>query len=92
MVIENFAVYNRHGWHLWSLRVCSISIQDLLTFRVFIEKTGIILISLPLFVTGSFSPADFDIVSLFGIFSVLITTCWNSHLSLCAKFTVFNLG
>ena len=51
MVIESYAGYSSLGWHLCSLRVCITSSQDLLAFRVCGEKSGVILIDLPLYVT-----------------------------------------
>ena len=51
MVIESFAGYSSLGWHLCSLRVCMMSAQDLLAFIVSDEKSGVILIGLPLYVT-----------------------------------------
>ena len=51
MVIESFAGYSSLGWHLCSLRGCITSFQDLLAFIVSGEKSGIILIGLPLYVT-----------------------------------------
>ena len=51
MVIESFAGYSSLGWHLCSLRVCMTSAQDLLAFTVSGEKSGVILIGLPLYVT-----------------------------------------
>jgi hypothetical protein len=51
MVIESFAGYSSLGWHLCSLRVYLTSAQDLLTFIVSVENSGIILIGLPLYVT-----------------------------------------
>ena len=51
MVIESFAGYSSLGWHLCSLRVCITSVQDLLAFIVSGEKSGVILIDLPLYVT-----------------------------------------
>jgi hypothetical protein len=51
MVIESFAGYCSLGWHLCSLRVCITSVQDLLAFIVSGEKSGVILIGLPLYVT-----------------------------------------
>jgi hypothetical protein len=48
------------------------SVQALLNFSVSIEKTGIIMIGLPLYVTWPFSRAPFNILSLFCAFSVLI--------------------
>ena len=40
MVIESFAGYSSLGLQLWSLCVCSISLQGLLAFMVSIEKSG----------------------------------------------------
>ena len=51
VVIENFAGYSSLGWNLYSLRVCITSIQNLLAFMVSGEKSGMILIGLPLHVT-----------------------------------------
>jgi hypothetical protein len=53
-VIESFAGYSSLGWCLWSHRVCKISVQDLLAFRISVEKFGVILISLPLYITWPF--------------------------------------
>jgi hypothetical protein len=51
MVFESFAGYSSLGWHLCSLRFYITSAQDLLAFTVYGEKSGIILIGLPLYVT-----------------------------------------
>jgi hypothetical protein len=51
MVMESFAGYSSLGWHLCSLRVCMTFAQDLLAFTVSSEKSGVILIGLPLYVT-----------------------------------------
>ena len=51
MVMESFAGYSILGWHLCSLRVCITSLQALLAFIVSGEKSGVILIGLPLYVT-----------------------------------------
>ena len=51
MVIDSFAGNNSLGWHLCSLRVCITSVQDLLAFIVSGEKSGVILIGLPLYAT-----------------------------------------
>ena len=53
MVIENFAEYISLGQQ-FCLRVCMTSTQDLLAFRVAVEKSGVILIGLPLYVTYCF--------------------------------------
>ena len=44
ILIESFAGYSSLGWHPWPLTVGRISIQDLLAFRVSMEKSGVILI------------------------------------------------
>ena len=49
MVIYSFGGYNGLGWHLWSLIVCIT--LDHNTFIVSTEKSGVILIGLPLYVT-----------------------------------------
>jgi len=48
MVIQSFVGYSSLGWPLFSLRVCMISAQDLLALVGSIEKSGVILIGLPL--------------------------------------------
>ena len=48
IVNESLAGYINLGLHPWSLSFCSTSIQDLLAFMVYIEKSGISLICLPL--------------------------------------------
>jgi hypothetical protein len=48
------------------------SAQDLLSFRVSGEKSGIIQIGLPLYATCTFSLTAFNILSLFCAFGVLI--------------------
>jgi hypothetical protein len=51
MVIESFAAYGSLGWHLCSLTVYITSVQDLLAFIVSGEKSGLILMGEPLYVT-----------------------------------------
>ena len=51
LVIENLAGYSSLGCHLCSLSVCITSVQALLAFIVSDEKSGVILIGLPLYVT-----------------------------------------
>ena len=51
MVIETFAGYSNLGFHLCSLSVCITPVQDLLAFIVSGEKSGVILIGLPFYVT-----------------------------------------
>ena len=50
-VIESLDGYSSLGWHLCSLRACITSVQDLLAFIVSGEKSDIIQIGLPLYVT-----------------------------------------
>jgi hypothetical protein len=69
---ESFAGHSNLGWNLCSPRYCKISVQLLLTFRTSVEKSGVILISLLLYVTSSLSITAFNVPSLFYIFSVLI--------------------
>jgi len=72
MLIESFAGYASLGWHLCSLRVCMTSDQSLHAFIVSVEKSGVILIGLPLCGTWPFSLAAFNVLSLFSVFSVLL--------------------
>jgi hypothetical protein len=72
MLIEGFAGYSSLGWHLCSFRACITSAQDLLAFIVSGEKSGVILIGLPLYVTQPFSLTAFNNLSLFCAFGVLI--------------------
>jgi hypothetical protein len=51
MLIESFAGHSSLSCHLCSLRVCMTFVQDLLAFIVSGEKSGVILIGLPLYVT-----------------------------------------
>jgi hypothetical protein len=51
MVIESFVGYSSLGWHLCSLWVCITSVQNLLVLIVSHEKSGVILIGLPFYVT-----------------------------------------
>ena len=55
MVMESLAGYSSLGWNLCSLSVCITSVQALLAFIVSGEKSGVILIGLPLYVTCFFS-------------------------------------
>ena len=50
-LIESFAGYSSLSWHLFSPKVSRTSAQDLLAFIVSGEKSGVILIGLPLYVT-----------------------------------------
>jgi len=50
---------------------CEFGKKDLWAFIVSSEKSGVILIGLPLYVTWHFSLTAFNILSLFGAFAVL---------------------
>ena len=63
MEIESFAGYSSLGWPFCSLRVCMTSVQDLLAFIVSGEKSGVILIGLPSYVTWPFPLTDFNMLS-----------------------------
>jgi hypothetical protein len=82
MVIENFAGYSSLGCYLCSLSVCMTSAQDLLAFIVSGEKSGVILIGLPLYVTWHFPLTAFNILSLFCAFCVLIIK-WQEEFLFC---------
>ena len=51
MVFESLSEYSSLGWHLCSHSVWITSVQDLLAFILSGEKSGVILIGLPLYVT-----------------------------------------
>jgi hypothetical protein len=74
MVIESFAGHISLGWHLCFFTVCMMSSHDLLAFIVSGEKSGVILLGLPLYGTCPFSLAAFNILSLFCAFGVLLIT------------------
>ena len=61
MLIESFVGYISLGWNLCSLRVCMTSDQVLLAFIISVEKSGVILIGLPLHVTWPFPLVAFNI-------------------------------
>jgi hypothetical protein len=46
IVIESFPEYSRLGQHLSIFRGCKVSFQALLAFRVYVEKSDIILVGL----------------------------------------------
>ena len=70
--VESFAGYNSLGWHLCDIRVCMTSDQALQAFSVSVEKYGIILIGLSLYVTCPFSHAALNILSMICALSVLV--------------------
>ena len=51
VVKASLSGYSSLGLHPWSLSVYNTSTQDLLAFMVSIEKSGVIMIGLPLYVT-----------------------------------------
>jgi hypothetical protein len=68
MVIDSFVEYRSLGWHLCFLRGWMTSVQLLLVFTVSVEKSGVIRIGLPLYVTWHFPLTAFSILSLFCAF------------------------
>jgi hypothetical protein len=70
MLIGGLAGYNILDWHLYSLRVWMTSVQDLLAFRVSVEKSNIILVGFLLYVTWPFFLTTFNILFVFCAFSV----------------------
>jgi hypothetical protein len=87
-VIERLAGYSILGWLSCSLSVCITSVQVLLAFTVSGEKTGVILIGLPLYVTWPFSFTAFNILSLFSAFVFLIIMCQEEFLFWSSLFGV----
>jgi hypothetical protein len=85
MVIESLAGYSSLVWHLYSLRVWMASFQDLLAFKACVEKSGVILISLPLCASCFFF--FFFPLQLFIFFlsSVYLVSCY-----LCDEKMVFS--
>ena len=71
-----------------SLNVCIILDHDLLAFIVSNEKSDVILIGLPLYVTWPFSFAALNILSLLCMFSVLIIM-WREDFFLDPVYLVF---
>jgi hypothetical protein len=59
--------YSSLVWHLYSVRVSMIFVQDVLAFSVSVENSGVILIVLPLYATWPFSLTAFNILSLLHI-------------------------
>jgi hypothetical protein len=55
IVIEGFAGYTSLDWHIFSLGVYIIFVQDILDFSFSLKKSGAILIGLPLCITWLFS-------------------------------------
>ncbi|KAL6071098.1 hypothetical protein STEG23_016055, partial [Scotinomys teguina] len=47
IVIESFAGYSSLGLLPWSLSICNMSVQSLLDFNVFIEKSDVIILLFP---------------------------------------------
>jgi hypothetical protein len=56
MLLDSFAEYRILGRYLCSLRACitSASVQAFLEFSVLVQKSGVSLIGLPLYVTRPF--------------------------------------
>jgi hypothetical protein len=85
---DSFAGYINLGFYLFSFRLWNISIHVLLAFRVSLEKSVVILIGLPLYVTCHFFLAACIILSLFCVFSVLTIIYLRVFLLLLCLFDV----
>ena len=75
MGIGSFAGYSSLDWHPWSLNalnVCIMLDHNLLAFIVSNEKSGVILIGLPLCITWPFPFVTLNILTLLCMFSILI--------------------
>ena len=87
MVIETFAGYSNLGWHLWYLWVWMRSSQELWAFIDSCVNAEVMLISLTLYVTWSFSVTALNI-SLITAFDILIIFARNTFCAVpvCLKF------
>jgi hypothetical protein len=74
MVIAHFAEYSSLRQDLWSFRLCKTSSKTLLAFSISDEKSGIILICLPLLVTWLF-PCAFNFCCCCSVYLVLGLLC-----------------
>jgi hypothetical protein len=59
MVIDNFGGYSSLGLHLWFLRGCEMCVLALLCCRVSVERSGVVLLGILLYVPWTFSPYIF---------------------------------
>jgi hypothetical protein len=71
MVIERSSGYSSLGWRLWFLRGYKTSVQALLPFRVSVEKSTVVLVSLPLYVTWPLSLSAFFMFSGYCVFTFM---------------------
>jgi len=83
MLIESFVGYSNLGWQLCSVGVCMKSVQDLLAFIVAGEKSGVILIGLPSYVTWPFPLTAFNI-----LFFILCIWCFHYYVTRGVSFLV----
>lgn len=65
---------------MWPFQVCKTHTQFLLALRISIEKSGIILMGLPIHMMWSLLLAVSNLFSLFSTFSVLIIVCCREFL------------
>ena len=72
---EILAGYSNLGCRLFSFITLHMSCHSLLAWRVYIERSSVTLIGIPLCVIWFFSPAAFNICSLHLIFVNLINMC-----------------
>jgi hypothetical protein len=75
----------------------SISAQNpsphvLLTFKVSVDKSGVILMGLPLHVIWFCSSTDFNILSLYSVLVVLMIICFEEVLFLPSLFGILEIS
>jgi hypothetical protein len=86
-----FSWYSNIGWQLFSLRVLNTSFHALLGLRVSVQISAVILMSLPLYVTWSFSSSAFNILCLFCLLNVLTIVFCEEILSVLAILSLNSL-
>lgn len=89
-VTESFAGHGSLGWHLWSYRICETSVQTFLTFRDSIEKSGVILIAIPL-CYWIFFPSRFSILFLYSMGLVFWLSCAKGNLFSGTVYLMFSM-
>ena len=81
MVIEFFGRYSNMDWDFCSLRVSMMSIQDLQAFLVSVEKSGVVLFGVPLYITCLFKFFYFPLAILLSvIIGDLVFSAWSLSL------------
>jgi hypothetical protein len=68
------------------------SLHALLSFKLSVEKSAVILMGLPLYIICFFSLTDFSILSLFSLLVVLMIICHGIVLFLSSLFGVLEVS